>query len=356
MKTKTRGSGRLISLRNILLASSSLLIVFQITSGLSYAASVTAPTTAATSDAQNGASGLEISPLRDELTIQPGKAANVNITLKNITDGAVVAKASVLDFESDGSTGEPKILDDPNHSYAHSIYKFLVQVGNYTLQVNQSETITIPVQIPADTAPGAYYGLIEYQSVPEAAAQNTGTNKVALSAGVSTLVFVNVPGNVTEKMSLNNINVYKKSTGSESGVIFTKPPKAVGVDMDNLGNALETPFGRVNILKGGKTVYSYELNGGITRGIILPGSKRNFVNVIKNVHSIGKYTVSVSASYGNGSAILVANKTFWYVPTWALWVLLAIVIILLILAFMLYRYWNNGGLRLLHRGSSKRKK
>jgi hypothetical protein len=306
----------------LILASLLLLpaIIMSIGSGSTYAAS---------------ASGLSISPLRQNLTLKPGQAGAINITLKNITGGPIIAKSSVKDFSSDNLNGNPKIITNTNYNDPASIKKFLIGLGNVPLAVGQQTNVTIPVQAPSNAAPGAYYGLIAYQAIPVNSNGSTGNNAVSLSAAVSQLVFITVPGVTNDHLQINSVNTYHDVKGVNSGVFFTKPPKAVGVNLHNYGNAFGTPYGTVIIQNSsGKQIYSYQLNGGITRGLLLPNSNRTFVNPVYKIHSPGRYTVIVNASYGSGSDVLTAKKSFWYIPVWLIVIL--ILVVLIIIAAIVY--------------------
>jgi hypothetical protein len=286
---------------------------------------------AATAPQPSGASGLSISPLRQELTLPPGKADKLDVTLKNITGVSIVAKVSIQDFQSDNVSGIPKIITNPKVQVPNGIQKFLINPSDVALAVGQQKTISIPVQTPAGTAPGAYYGLLAYQAVPANANTPGGQNKVALSAAVSQLVFITVPGNIQDRMQLNAIHVYSDKDGNNEGVLFTKPPKALGIELTNLGNGFAKPFGHVSIKStGGKEVQAYEMNGGIVRSIVLPNSKRIFKNDLKNITRPGRYTVTASLSYGSGSAILTGKKTYWYIPGAYIIALLAIIVLIVI--------------------------
>lgn len=288
----------------------------------------------AATSGQGSASGLSISPLRSDLTLTSGQANEINITLKNITGGPILAKVAVQDFESDNVSGNPKIITDPNFNDPSSIRNFLVGLGNVPLATGEQKTFNIPVQAPPNTPPGAYYGLIEYQAIPNNGGTVNGNNKVALSAAVSQLVFITVPGVVNERLQLTSVQVYHDATGTSQGLFFTHVPKSVGVQIHNYGNAFATPFGNVTLQNSeGKKIYSYELNGGITRGLMLPNSSRIFKNPIKNITRPGRYTVVVNASYGAGSAILTAKKSFWYIQTWL------IIVIILIVALLVLAVW-----------------
>jgi hypothetical protein len=279
---------------------------------------------------RGGASGLSISPLRSELTLKPGEAEKVDITLKNITGVPIVARVTVQDFTSDNNSGIPKIITDSKIQSPFSIKKFLVNPTDVNLAVGQQRTFSIPIQVPQGTAPGAYFGLVAYQAEPANAGNTSGNNRVALSAAVSQLVLLSVPGDVSERMQLDAIHVYKDKEGTSEGILFTQPPKSLGVEVSNLGNSFVRPFGQVGVQgTSGKQIYSYEMNGGIVRSIVLPNSKRIFKNEIKNIKNPGRYTVVTNLSYGTGSAILTGKKTFWYIPVWLLAIIIALIALII---------------------------
>lgn len=296
------------------------------------------------------ASGLSISPLRQELTLKPGQADKIDITLKNITGGPINAKVAVRDFESDNVTGNPKVITDPNFKSPASIRNFLVGLGDVPLVVGEQRTFSIPVQTPNNATPGAYYGLIEYQAVPNDINNPAGNNKVALSAAVSQLVFITVPGNITERVQISDIHIYRDKAGTKEGLFFTSIPQAVGIELHNLGNGFAKPFGHISLQNSeGKEIYSYELNGGITRGLVLPNSARIFKDPIKNITRPGRYTIVANVSYGSGSAILTGKKTFWYIPKWLIVTAIVILLILVAAAYLARRRYKRAAHRRYHR-------
>ncbi len=341
MLMKSRNKARVTSYFRRALVGFGLMAAVMLSGSLGAHAATTSA--AATS---GSASGLSISPLRQELTLKPGQADKIDITLKNITGGPITAKVKVQDFESDNNTGNPKIITDPNFKSPASIRNFLIGLDNVPLATGEQKTFSIPVQAPANAAPGAYYGLVEYQAVPGNSATPAGNNKVALSAAVSQLVFITVPGNITERMQLNAIHIYSDKEGTKEGLFFTHIPVAAGVELRNLGNGFAKPFGNVTLQNSeGKQIYSYELNGGITRGLVLPNSTRIFKDPIKNITRPGRYTITANISYGTGSAILTGKKTFWYIPAWVIAVLVAIVLALAGAAWLARRRYKRATAR-----------
>lgn len=309
---------------------------------MAFGTAVEAATNAPALTGNGKASGLSVSPLRQNITLKPGQADKIDVTLKNITGGPVIAKTKVVDFVSDNNTGNPKLITNTNKTSPNSIRNFLIGLGNIPLATGQTTSFAIPVQAPNNSSPGAYYGIIEYQAVPVNANGTTGTNVVALSAAVSQLVFITVPGVTNDRLQLNAVHVYSDKQGTDDGIFFNHVPKSVGVEIQNIGNAFATPFGNVTIQSTtGKKIFTYELNGGITRGLVLPNSTRIFKNPIHNISRPGRYTVNVSASYGPGSTILIGKKSFWYVPIWLMIVIIIIILILIGVVWLIVRRYRR---------------
>ena len=282
-------------------------------------------------------SGISISPLISEFTLKPGEAKTLELKLKNITSNKITAQPSINDFESDNESGNPKIITDPNYVGPHSISKFITGLEDVPLNSGEQKKVDLPVQVPKDTTPGAYYGIIRYKAVP-VGENEPGPNEVSLSASVGSIVLITVPGDLREQAQLTNIQIYRGD--GESTLFFRKPTK-VGVELKNLGNAFIKPFGTVEIRDiRGKEVYSYQLNNTDPRASVLPDSTRIFVNDIKNVDKIGRYTVTASVSYGNGSQVLTLKKTFWYIPLWLAVVILMVLAVLVYLTFRAYRRYK----------------
>lgn len=283
-------------------------------------------------------SGLSISPTVSEFSLKPGASDKLEINLKNITLNKIIAEAFINDFESDNLTGNPKIITDPNKISPHTIRHFVQGLENVPLDVGQQKKVTLTIQIPTDTSPGAYFGIIRYKAVP-AGPNQAKPGEVALSASVGTIVLVTVPGNLREQVQLSGIHIYR---GGYDGTFFIRPPTHIGVEIRNLGNNFTKPFGTVEIKNmSGKVVYSYQLNAINPRGNVLPSSNRIFKDAVKNVKSPGRYSVTASVSYGTGSQILTLKKTFWYIPLWLAIILLAILVVLVLLLIMAYRHYRR---------------
>lgn len=283
-------------------------------------------------------SGLSISPTISEFTIKPGDSNHVTITLKNITDGDVTAQGVVNDFESDNITGNPKIITDPNIQSPNSIKKFATNLDSVPLKKGEQKNVIIALDIPKDTPPGAYFGILRFKAVP-AGVNAPAPGQVALTASVGSIVLITVPGNLRQQVQLTAVHVYRGA--HDSTFFFTRPDK-IGVEIKNFGNGFEKPFGTVEIQNTfGKAVGSFQFNNPKQLGNILPNSGRIFDTATNLIKQPGRYKVTANVSYGSGSQVLSLTKTIWYIPAWLAAIVAIVILALLYLAYRAYRRYNR---------------
>lgn len=283
--------------------------------------------------AQQGGSGLNISPTRNELSIERGKSGVVKISIRNVSGVDITAKAEVNDFESDGVTGEPKILPKSEKPLPTSIRNLLSSVEDVPLAKDQKKDLQIPVNIPADATPGAYYGVVRYTAIPVVQQKEEG--QVALSASVGTLVLIEIPGQIKQQIQLSSL---KLQAGKSSGSFFLQPPQKSLLSIKNLGNGFSRPVGKIGISgMGGKEIGSYNVNDVNPKGVVLPNTSRTFTNEIKKISTPGKYTVTASVAYGNGGEVVNSSVSFWYIPAWLLVVAGVLLLALVVGIYIIYR-------------------
>ncbi len=294
--------------------------------------------------AQNGGNGLSISPTKTELNIARGKAEVVSIQVKNLTKGKIIAKAYLNDFEADADTGNPKlIVDRTSEASSSSLASFILGLDDLTLEAGETKELTLTVQVPEKAISGAYFGAIRFTSTP--AEQNKNEAQVSLNASVASIILVEVPGEITEKIEVKKVSAI---LDGKFGSFFLKKPNQIGVTVKNLGNGFAKPFGKVLLTNMyGKMVNSYELNDTVPRGNVLPGTIRNFKNDVKGIHWPGRYTIEADVSSGKGE-ILQVRSSFWFLPVW--FIILVAVLLLLIVGAAYYMYR-----RYMSRSISRRK-
>lgn len=287
-----------------------------------------------------GGNGLSITPTRFEFVIERGKAETANIQIKNVTDKPILARAFLNDFEPEGNTGNPRLIIDSQEQSSSSIREFVIGLQDVNVGPGETVPVDLPIQIPDNAAPGAYYGAVRFQAAAPETDGDANNPQVALNASVAALVLIEVPGDITEKIEITNISAYLED---KKGVLFTKKPNNTGIEVNNLGNGFSKPFGRVSITGpwGKGEVNSYELNNTSPRGNVLPRSSRLFKNDIGGISLPGRYTIQANISHGRGGEVLTATTSFWYIPVWMIAVLAIVLLGLVGVAYYLFRKYGT---------------
>lgn len=297
----------------------------------------------------SGGSGLRVSPTRTELTLINEESREVVHNIKNVTQSPVSVQISLNDFESDGITGQPLLIGNPDEVSANSMREFVVLPEDFDLQPDEEKEVKIQVSVPQDAIPGAYYGSVLYRASPLNA---TNDGQVALVASVGSLLLLEVPGDITEQIEITDISAY---LGDSSGSIFTKKPDNIGILIKNLGNSFAKPFGKIAVTDWrDNEVFSYELNDIDRRKNVLPESSRVFFQELFNIEETivngqvvvektspintpGRYTVSGNISHGSTGEIFTVSATFWYLPLWFILLIVGFVLAVVLAGFYLYR-------------------
>lgn len=283
---------------------------------------------------EQGASGLQISPTKHEISIEPGEVKDVSFIVKNITGIEITAKMALNDFESDDLTGEPKLIIDTKERNSFSLDRFLKGLADVDLKPGESKEVKVTIDIPGDAAPGGYYGAIRFDVTPKGGRQESG-RQVALTASVAPLILVQVNGDITEQIDVKSVRAQRDD---RIGSFFFSPPNKVATTIENLGNSFSRPFGRIAVQDmRGKEVFTYELNNTSPRGNILPKSTRTFTDDIEGVKTPGRYRLLAAIAHGNGGEVINYQSTFWYVPAWLILLLVTLLAVLLGGGYIVYR-------------------
>jgi hypothetical protein len=290
----------------------------------------TIPAFAATQSG-NGGNGYKISPVRTDLTINPGETKTTDVYIQNVSSAVEDLQVVINDFQaSTNESGTPALLLNGKQAPQHSLKQYVLPSSDFTLQPNEQKDVKITIAIPEDAVAGGYYGAVRFAPANVDASKN-----VTLSASVASLILVKVPGNIKEQVGIASFDA-RVDDHSRSVFTSSKNISAV-VRFQNTGDVQEEPFGKIILKKGGKELATYEINNTDPRGNVLPGSIRKFSVKLTKVSSIGKYTLQGNFGYGSNGQLLSASTTFYVIPLWA--IIVGIVVILLILAaiFLLSR-------------------
>ncbi len=288
-------------------------------------------------------SGIKLSPVRYDLTLDPGQSKTIQFNVQNVTKGTATYEAVVTDFSASGQNGAPQLIVTGSKFNPHSIKQFLSPIQNFTVAANQTKSVNIKISIPKVTAGGGYYGAIRFLSV------NSQTNKtVNVASSVAGLILITVPGPAM-KESVTLSSFAAGINGQLGKLFYSNGNISVYATFKDTGNVQEQPFGQVvvNNISGDK-IETKLINNTTPAGNVLPGSSRTFSVPLTGLGMLGKYTVSGYFGYGTKGQLLSAKTTFYVIAPWI--IILAIVLIALIIVaifFMpkIFRLWYKRSIR-----------
>jgi hypothetical protein len=291
-----------------------------------FSTSALAAAASSPSSVTNATDTLKISPIRTDLSINPGDTGIVKTYVSNLSKNPIEVQPIENDFISGNESGEPAIILGAN-SYAptHSLKRFMLPLANVTVGPGATQEVDVSIVVPKTAQAGGYFGAVRFAS-----ATTDGSENVNLSTSAASLILLTVPGNIIDQLQLTNFDLQQNGNSVSS---FRSPKNiSVLVRFTNQGNVQEGPFGQVYVTKGNKTVYTYPFNQSQPAQVILPDSSRRWSVPLQNLGKFGKYTVGATFTYGAKGESIQVSKTFWIVPTiYIIGGIVAIAIVILII-------------------------
>ncbi len=287
---------------------------------------------------------LTLTPIRLEISGDPGQTITKEITLINEKKTAETFYTSFENFTSEGETGNPSWtvpVDD--------LGTWMKSVDSVTLPAGGQKNVSFTITIPKNAEPGGHFAGIFWGTTPKV--QSGG--QVSIGAKTGVLVLLSVSGQVNDKGGVLEFATKNNQT------FYTALPVDFYYRFQNNGNDRIKPLGDV-VINNIFGINSTKIPGNPVGGNILPHSvrrmetswiktdssglnniesTRSFFEQIKyewNNFAFGYYTANLNLKYGVSGQTATSIFTFWVVP----WQLLIVSIILLILAYLII----HGGL------------
>jgi len=310
---------------------------------------------AVTANAQSSAA-LSITPKKTYL-VEPGKSVDDTLIIHNLdSTQSLFLTLKVIDFSFTDNGGTPKLFLDPTAPQTTwSLKPYMTVPSTTTIGPGDSKTLKMSVAIPAKVGAGSYYSAIIYST-----GEPSGAGNVALNASGVTLVFVQVPGKVTENLTLKKFGAYDATVqgGALSGYqyITDKEPTTIAYTLENKGNVTESPVGSIKL----KYMFGQETditNVNPSSSLALIGQTRTYQACIKLQSAQvallnttaqanacvspglwpGYYHASLDLFYGqngNNTVEVTGSAGFWYLP---MWFVISFLVLLAIIALVIWR-------------------
>lgn len=244
--------------------------------------------------------GLYISPLREQITVQPGVPQRKTLTVANYTDKPATIELSVESFSVTNYSYDYQFLAPPQENWIK------LDQSKVSLQPGQLQRLTYTVQPSTDAAPGGHYFTI---FATKQAGEPVGSKK--LRAG--SLINVTVQGNLVYSNYIESSKV--------PWLVYAKQ-LPIELDVRNQGNVhfFASLSGRVRGLGYNQTFQS-------GNHLLFPKTNRVLSAQVAAPKLPGLYRLDYGYSSSSFS-VVQKSSYFVYAPPWS-WAALSLIIIII---------------------------
>lgn len=277
---------------------------------------------------------IAVSPLVFELSGNQGEVFENYLKVYNPSAGVMGVKMTVEDIAPSGEEG--LVIVEPAETESFSLARWIkTEPEEFDLEPGKEMMVKFTLTVPENAEPGGHYGTVV---AGIKAISGPGVTGAAIIQRIGALVLLTVPGEMEENLAVKEFSAPKYS---EYGPIpFT-------VKFENKGTVHTKPAGVITIADWrGKKIA--DIN--ISSRNVLPTAVRKFdASFDKKWLFGGKYTATLTGSYGSSNILLTPSViTFWVFP-WKIGLLGLFVIFLFVLT---RRRWL-AAFRILIKGESR---
>lgn len=282
---------------------------------------------------------LTVSPAKIEITADPGQTVRGEIELFNEQGETKTFYASYENFESRGDSGAPYFTGAKG-----GLATWVSTASDVTLASGERIPVPYTISIPTNAKPGGYFAAIFFGSQP---AQGTSGGEVTIGGKIGVLVLLKVSGDVEESAGLVDFGVLNGQR------FFSALPVTLEYSFNNTGGDRVVPRGEIKV-KNTLQLTSATLLANENEGSVLPNSTRRFEVVwgekqnddekrgffdtaltqITDFH-FGWYSAKMQVMWGESAQTASASYSFFIIP----WQLLTVAIVILGLAWFVFKVW-----------------
>ncbi len=270
---------------------------------------------------------LTVSPARQTVQVDPGSVEKTTVTFFNQANIPVAGNIKVVDFIVKDKSGTPFLLEGESIPTKYSAASWIkTSQDKVIIAANTSVKITLTIEVPKNASPGGRYAAVYFEptgtlpNIREFVTQKEGEQ--ITTSRLAALINIRVNGPIVEEAVIKSFEV---PSFLEYG------PVVVRAEIYNNGSYHITPKGKITLTNAqGKLIEEYTLE----EKNIFPENSRIYEAALGNKVMIGKFNVSLLATYGDSNQMLSATQVIWLFPwkiTLAIVLAIAIVILLIVL-------------------------
>jgi len=270
---------------------------------------------------------LTVGPARQQLVVNPGEQAVFTVKFYNQSETPISGIVKVGDFIVQDKDGSPRIIDDVSQGssrFAASQW-ITLPYDRMSIPANDKVTVQVTLSVPKDARPGGRYVSVYFEpnvAVPQAVGTETGGQGVA--PRIASLLYVRVAGPILESAMISNL--FAQS-------FLQYGPIKVTSEILNRGDYHIRPRG---ILTLSDTFGALSEQSSLKEENIFPDAARTYENQLGTKWMMGRYKITLMASYGEKGQALERSIYIWVFP----WKVATVVVlgIILLLVFLRSMY------------------
>src|SRR4030042_1801472 len=300
-----------------------------------------------------GVAALTVSPVRIELSGDPGTVIEDEMNLTNEQEETKTFYSSFGNFEATGETGTPSFV-----SAEEGLATWIETDSSITLGPKEEKKVSYSIAIPKDADPGGHFAAIFWGTSPSG---NEEGGQVSIGAKVGILILLRVSGEIKEEGGILEFGA------KDNQKFFSALPVQFVYRFQNGGGDRVKPEGKVTIKNiFGKTLAVLPANK--SEGNVLPQSIRKFEMIWEkekegtseqeaannkegflaglkkewNNFAFGRYTAILNLEYGTTGEKAQASFKFFIIPWRVLSIsffILAVLVFLFIIGIKRYNKW-----------------
>ncbi|HEX9679330.1 MAG TPA: hypothetical protein VGA08_01805, partial [Candidatus Saccharimonadales bacterium] len=228
----------------------------------------------------NAPIGLSVVPAISDTVVAGGQLTVKDITITNIAD---IALPVTVDFRALAPV-DPISDEALRRRYDASAWITADQT-ELVLAPGESQTIQIRITPPVDAGPGGHYASVIFRAINS---PQGGDSQTVASPEVASLLFLTVPGNITEQASI----AYRST-----GLISRRQDRSFGLEFTNQGNVHLLPTATVSL----RQLSGHEVDRlTFTPKLVIPGTRASLTTTWRPTQP-GIYRAVFNISYGSPS-------------------------------------------------------
>lgn len=278
---------------------------------------------------------IEISPVKESLTLDPGTTSVQTIRVRNGTDSDQTFFFNKEDFTIGDNQGNVEFFEPGiDRDRTHSLEDWLSFEGESIVVPAQDETsFDVFIDVPRDAEPGGHYAAVFVQTSPPVL-EDGEASSVSTVGRIGSLLLVTVPGDVNEGLELVNFAA-EQTDNDEGGSVIQ-----FLTTLRNTGNVHVEPAGQISFSGVGVSNEPIQFNDG--QSSVLPGTpERVFEDEIQLESSglippIGRVTAELTLTYGENGETLTMQTSIMVWPLGFIGVAVGILLVGLFVAWRIF--------------------